>query len=207
MLSHFIQALFKTGLAGIPHGNGHVAKQSPLLASFEGTLPEPRREFVLSEMVKFFQIRVEESFARPVCHFRTSRSLGIPGTHILANVAAKNVIANSFAHIFGNGRFQFNCQVRNALSGVHHTGLYNGPSGATFHTARAGAAAVGHGAVGQQVQIKKNLPNKKIGTLVLVNQTAIFSKPAESCLVSPDPIARRPGIHVSAVFQTLEAVL
>src|SRR5215469_18860092 len=47
----------------------------------------------------------------------------IPGTNILTNVAAKNVVSHTYPKFFRNRPVQFDRQVGDALTRIHHVGL------------------------------------------------------------------------------------
>src|ERR1700728_4319137 len=73
-----------------------------------------------------------------------NRRAPVPGTNVLANVAAEHMLADGGAQLLRRGCVQFNSEVRDAAAGVDFVAFRrNGLRGTSVDAAGASSAAVG----------------------------------------------------------------
>jgi hypothetical protein len=114
-----------------------------------------------------------------VLYIRSPGKPLIPGTHILANIAA----CDPALEVVGNVGWEgvgavFDRVVGNAAVGIHHKGLGNRAGWAGIQTASAAAAMVCMGAIGQQGQARENFTQKDPRPIGARNQIAVFGDPS-----------------------------
>src|SRR5271155_809078 len=88
-----------------------------------------------------------EYLARLKCSDARHRRLAVPGTHILADVAADDSIAHGGAKLVGNRSAEFDGEIGDAAARVEHIRRGERLRGAGIETARASTAEIGGGRV------------------------------------------------------------
>src|SRR6266481_1067700 len=99
--------------------------------------------------------------------------------------------------LFGNAATQFDCRVCNALPAVENVWFQNRAGRACVEAARAGSTAIGYGNVIRQFKIGENAPKEKPRTRLLIDDTCVFSKPADARIFCMHALEQRTGIHVA----------
>src|SRR5262245_39621655 len=108
------------------------------------------------------------------------RRLAIPGTDILADVAAEQMMSDPGAVGFGNFAAQLDRRVRNAFAAVENVRNRDGAGWTGINTTRACAAAVGNRHRVIEFAVGQNTAEKEPRTRLFVNDARILAKPADS---------------------------
>ena len=123
----------------------------------------------------------------------------IPGTDILADVAAEEPVIDAGAQLRRDRPPKLDCQVANTAPGVEDVGLHEGGGRAGVEAGRAGAAVVGimrivviEFDVGQQCGEKE--PTAKL----LVQQQSVLPDPAEAGQLGEFSFQEGRGVHDAA---------
>src|SRR5215468_2462094 len=108
------------------------------------------------------------------------RSFPIPGTHVLTDIAPKEMMADSGAVAFRYLTTQFDCGVRNAFPAIKNVRLHDRCRWTGVDAPRARSATIGHGCVVIEVEIGQNAAEKKPGSSFLIDDARILSEPTHS---------------------------
>src|SRR4051794_20782880 len=113
-------------------------------------MPKSIAKILLGDGGERLQFGIYEAFSR--CKFlHTCESRPpVPGTDVLANVAAKNMPSHALSEVLRNKASLLDCQIRNALGGVKLVGINKGLGRTGFQAARAGTATIR----GRQIGLK-----------------------------------------------------
>src|SRR5438270_3491929 len=83
---------------------------------------------------------------------RRVASLVVPGADVLANIAAKDVLAHGWPQLFRNCAALFNGEIGNAKTGIELARGHNGLRRAGVNAARTASATVGRGDVRGKIE-------------------------------------------------------
>src|SRR5262249_36489125 len=146
-------------------------------------------EIVFGEREQPLDFRRDEFFTRGEGSVRRGGSVAIPGTDILANVAAEKLPTASGAKFFVDAFTQLDGEIRDAASRVEHVGLDEGTGRAGIQTQRAIATEIGrrHGkGIGafawegrRQVERSEHDAEEKPGAQILVDEACVLGQPTE----------------------------
>src|SRR5579885_2399002 len=126
--------------------------------------------------------------------------LAIPGTDILTDVTAKEVMTDTLACLLRNFSAQFDCGVSDALPTVENVRLNDGMGRAGINAARTGSASIGGGNARVQFEVGENAPEKQPGTGLLVDDACVFTVPPDTGIFREDSLQNRPCIDISLCF-------
>src|SRR5712692_7415751 len=73
---------------------------------------------------------------------RSCGRAAVPGTNVLANVAAEHVVADGFAQLAGNRAAQLDREIGDATARIHDVGFYKSLRGTRVDTAAAASAQI-----------------------------------------------------------------
>jgi len=105
----------------------------------------------------------------------------IPGTDILANVAAKNPIAHSLPQRFGNGLAEFNGEVADAATAVQYIRCNERIGRAGVETCRTRTTVVGLlGWIVVEFHIGEQGGQKKPTAGLSIEEQTVFTNPAQA---------------------------
>ena len=135
---------------------------------------------------------------------RGARGFCIPGTHLLADVAAEDLAADGGAEFFGDGPAFFDGEVGDAAAGVHLARRDKGVSRTGLDAAAAGTAAVGgrrgqHG--GRDLERGDDAAEKEHRSVLLVESAGVFGGPADAGPPGEIALDQRAGVDVGAGFE------
>ena len=112
----------EVAVAAVPHGNRRVPPHSAEFGPAHGRAAKITLETLPPSFRPATRARdspaPREAETRALCR----RGLPIPGTHVLADVAAENVPAHAFAQLFGNRAALFDGEIRDAFVRVQLVG-------------------------------------------------------------------------------------
>src|SRR6266581_7495244 len=112
-------------VAAVPHGDGEIAAQAGIFSALDGGAAEGGAKILLTQCGQPFQRRIYQF--SPGLKFGSGWRLrlivaSIPGTDVLADVAAKDMAANTGAQSFGNSAALFDGEISNAEVRIHLIG-------------------------------------------------------------------------------------
>src|SRR5205807_2820193 len=114
------------------------------------------------------------------------------------DVAAKNMVTNSWPQLWRNFSAFLYRQIRDAASGVEFIGFSQRIRRTRINAAGAGAAAVCDGQVGQQLERCENHAQKNPRAKPFIQDAGVLSNPSNAGVFGVDALDMRPGIHVAA---------
>ena len=125
----------------------------------------------------------------------------VPRANRLANVAAKKPVADFIAQINGSDRARFNRKIRDALSRIKLARFDERASGAGIHASGAGTTVIGTRDFRYwQVECGVNLGDEKKRTFFTIDQTGIFTDPAEPRAHGQIPFKNGTGVRKGDKF-------
>src|SRR5579859_8040053 len=131
----------------IPHGHRDVAQETGITGALNRARPEHFAELLLGYPGQLFEIGREVGGGEG--GITRDRSACIPGTDVLADVAAEDLVAHLSAGFVGDGAAQLDCEICDAKAGIYGpfgtlrlTSGHDGGGGAGIDTTGAGAAMV-----------------------------------------------------------------
>jgi hypothetical protein len=131
----------------------------------------------------------------------------VPGTDVLADVAAEHPRRQRVAPLFVHGAAHFNRQVGDAARGIYLVGGRNGACRAGVKTSRAGAALVHTWKIRFKVEVGDDLAEKHPRPQRWVDQARIFPDPAKAGRLSVHTLLHRAIIHTCEGFQSRSGIV
>ncbi len=108
------------------------------------------------------------------------RGVPVPGTDLLADVAAEDPVAHLRPELLGDRPLQLDGQVGDAAAGVQLPGAADGVGGAGLDAAGAAPAAIGlEGFVRRQLQGGEQLAQQQPGAQLRVDEDRVLAEPAD----------------------------
>src|SRR5215472_7206215 len=104
----------------------------------------------------------------------------VPGTDVLADVAAEHVGADRGAELRRNRTPQFDIKVSDAPRGVHHVRLNERSGGAGIEAPGAGTAAVKGRRVGLEIEAGEDNADKEPRAALLIDEASVLAHPADA---------------------------
>lgn len=156
LLQHGQEAL----IAAIGHGDGHVSAKTAELGALHWRGAEDFAELFQAEVCQPFKIRIDQVGTWLKFRRFGGRSLLVPGTYILADIATEDLPPHVRAELLRNRAAQLDGQVRDTSRRIHLIGSREGFGGASIETARAGTAAIRGGRSGVNCREVSITPRK-----------------------------------------------
>ena len=163
VLREHLKRFPKSFQAAVAHRDGDVPQDSRVLRPGERAPLKPRPKLGLRQSGPFFKLRRVMSRLECVTHGRA----GIPGTHLLADVASEHVRSDACPLFDRNRSVELDGQVRDTAARVDGAALTRrnqrlGRAG--LDAASAGSAAVRRRRIRLKFERRDNLAEKKPGT-------------------------------------------
>src|ERR1700686_374057 len=150
-------------LSAVAHGDGHIALQSSVSGAFYRRIAKcPAKGFFIHfrqpGKVRMKRLYLRLKFRR----LRERRVAGfvVPGTNVLADVAAKDVMSDRLAKFPRNVAALLDGQISNATPGIEFARGHNGLRGTSVNAACAASATISGGKIGRQVEGRENHAQK-----------------------------------------------
>src|SRR5438105_14333209 len=146
--SHVLQIRQESLVPAIAHGDCHISSQSGIFCTFYRRSAKcPAVSFFVHlrqpaqvRMVKpLLWLKLRQGSRRRVAGFI------VPGTNILADIAAEYMVPNGRPELFSDYATLFNGQICDAETSIQLARRHNGLRGAGINAARAASTAVGGG--------------------------------------------------------------
>ncbi len=181
MVQRCFERLEGSGTADVAQCDGHVPEKARVARAADGTPPGPGKEFLLREAQQAHERLGMEpvGLGREPGFLRLSGE-AVPGTDVLAVVAAEDAVADGLPELDRDGSAEFDGEVGNAPSAVHHVGLDDRVRRAGGHAAGAGSAVVRMRVVGRQVHREQDLAEKEPGAAARRDDIRVLADPAEA---------------------------
>src|ERR1017187_1471604 len=189
-------------LPGITHGDRHVAQKPRIPCARDRAAPEHLAELLFGQRGQILQrwreVRGGEG------RFPSRGRAAVPRTHILADIAAKNVASDGGPRLFGRRAAQLDGEVRNAQprierprGALHQSCGHDGLRRARLDAERTRAATVRWRLVRLQVERKQQLAQKEPGAHGLVNEAGVLGDPAQSGMPCVSALQQRRSVHAN----------
>src|SRR5262249_6906846 len=123
--------------------------------------------------------RAERS-GRPERRLVPGLGLAVPGTHLLAHVAAEHPFADLLGKLAGDVAAVLDGQVRDASPPVQHVGRDERPGGACVEAGRAGPAALGPALRAGRGGGLRDDPEEEVGPGRRGEEVLFLAEPAEA---------------------------
>src|ERR1019366_9199817 len=141
--------------------NGGVATQTGALGAEDGRSTESLTEFFRRHFSEPGESGVIQPGPRLELTRRGCRSLTVPRTNILADVATENVVPHAGAKVLGDRPPFFNGEIGDALVGIELVRSENRVGRAGLDAASAGPTAVRSGHVGRKFERREDHTQEK----------------------------------------------
>src|SRR5258706_1187622 len=183
-------------VARVAQGHREPPQEAAALGPLHRTAPEALPERGLVEAGQLLQRRGVESRTRLEGRATLTEALAVPGTDVLADVAAEDVAAEPLAPVFRDSALDLDGQVADAARGVEDVRRGECLGGARLEAGRAAAAHVGPWPVGGQLQVGHDLAQEEPRAVLGMEEARVLAPRPEAGGRRPGPLDDRPGVGV-----------
>src|SRR5262249_37789145 len=138
-----------------------------------------------------------ESLARLKLRSLGDRTLPVPGTNILADVAAEHMASDTIAHPLRDRSPFFDGEIRDALVGIELVRSKKRVCWASVQTTRASSTPIWGRQIGCQLQRGQNHSKEQPRPLRLIENAGILADPSHSGVLGVNAFDERSGIDVA----------
>ena len=174
--------------------------------AWPAALPIPRnfsRNSSSRHLSQPFQRGIDQPFPRLKFRRGGSRSFAVPGTDILADVAAKNLVTHARPQVLGDRAPLLDGQIRNAAIRIQLVGRDQRVGGTGIDAAGAAAAAVRRRQVRRKFERSQNDTQKQPRPQFLIDDAGVFSNPSDARVFGVHALDQWTRVHIAAGLQLM----
>ena len=154
--AELLQQRQKTIVAAIGHCDHGVSAQTTQLSAFHWRAAKQLAKFFHAKLHQPCEVGIHQLGPGLKIGQSRHRCMPVPWADILADVAAENLPANTWAQFLRNRVAQLDGQIRNALGRIHFIGRRKSIRWARVQASCARAAVVGGRKIGVKLQRREN---------------------------------------------------
>ena len=186
------------GRAQVAEGDGDVTKETAAFGAFDRTSSEALTKLLDAQAGELREVWSKEPFAGFESRGAAVTALAVPGTDILADVAAEDVATETLPKRLWDGAALLDRQVADAASGVEDERLGQGTGGAGVETGAAASAEVSPWSVRGKIEIGDEFAEEEEGPVLGVEEARVLAPGAEARGVRPGLLGDGPRVDVPA---------
>src|SRR5215475_46645 len=142
-----------------------------------------------------------EAFARLKFRQRCRRSVAglvVPGTNVLADVAAEDVVAHGGPQLLWNFASLFNREIGDTQTGIEFARGRDRLCRTCVNAAGTASAAIRRGKVRRKVERGEHHAEKEPGAQLLVDDAGVLADPSDASVARVYPFQDRTGVDIAA---------